>query len=463
MNQPLAPPRHHAVPPSLAKGLLSFYLLLLAIDPIRKVFGLSGIIISLVYLATLLLYIYLPQLRRSQRAVSLRMLPLWMVLLTAWCLVNALIHHIPLPIALLGWVSYVFFVPFVYFGIAIGSGEKGLIDRALTVMTISGAVIGLGAVAGAILGPSSPSFIAPIVPTVGIHSAAFTTIYLSPSIFASAEQAAEYLLVAFFSWLALARSSTSSSRGRLRPIIVAALIFSGLLATSRRADIWVALAGAAFFMLISVKPASPNSLQHLHSPIRTVLPALFIGGIAGITLLIFLGAGTLLPFLTSLTNARQTLLFMFAPTHPFSLIGQGVGTTTQGISSLGAVAFNSFTTKSQYTGYIINGRVFMGAEGGLTKAWLELGLVGVLLYAAVFTSILGPLLRHLTRINAVGQAMGVLALCLGIVFLKAQASLGDPLVQPMFWLAAGIGLGSIAEDSDIAMPAAQSPVGSLVE
>ena len=90
-----------------------------------------------------------------------------------------------------------------------------------------------------------------------------------------------------------------------------------------------------------------------------------------------------------------------------------------------------------YESYAYGGRSFLSAEGGLTKTWLELGVVGVALYAGVFLSVLGPPLRSLRRLDGVGRALTVLTVALGIVFLKGHASLDDPLVQPLFWLAAG--------------------------
>jgi uncharacterized membrane protein len=91
----------------------------------------------------------------------------------------------------------------------------------------------------------------------------------------------------------------------------------------------------------------------------------------------------------------------------------------------------------QYVAYNTGGRIFMTTEGGLTKTWLELGLIGVMLYAAVFTSALGPMIRSMRRLDDAGRALLVLTVVLGIVFLKGHQSLDNPLVQPLYWLAAG--------------------------
>ena len=104
------------------------------------------------------------------------------------------------------------------------------------------------------------------------------------------------------------------------------------------------------------------------------------------------------------------------------------------------------------------GRSFLSAEGGLTKTWLELGVVGVALYAGVFLSVLGPPLRSLRCLDGVGRALTVLTVALGIVFLKGHASLDDPPVQPLFWLAAG-GIWGRSRSRGTGAP--QSPRGTV--
>ena len=128
---------------------------------------------------------------------------------------------------------------------------------------------------------------------------------------------------------------------------------------------------------------------------------------------------------------------MFSPTDPSALTGQGTGTSTQGANLVGATSFYGISRQEPYIGYILNGRVFITAEGGFAKTWLELGIVGVVLYGGVFLSVLGSAISSLRQLDVVGRALTILAIALGIVFLKGHQSLDDPLVQPLYWLAAG--------------------------
>ena len=89
------------------------------------------------------------------------------------------------------------------------------------------------------------------------------------------------------------------------------------------------------------------------------------------------------------------------------------------------------------SGYFLDGRTFIIAEGALSKTWLELGIMGLILYGAVFWAALAPAIRSWRRLDKVGVAFTMLAIALGVVFLKGHQSLDDPLIQPLFWLCVG--------------------------
>ena len=184
-----------------------------------------------------------------------------------------------------------------------------------------------------------------------------------------------------------------------------------------------------------VKPESNVSPRATTSNGRSAVAVLFAAVGSG-AILSVLGAGKLISFLTSGSQLGR-LSLMFSPINPGSLAGQGTGTSVQGATLVGAQPFYGATSQDAYIGYILNGRTFITAEGGLTKTWLELGIVGVILYAGVFFSALAPLIRNLTRLDGTSHALTVLAIGLGVIFLKGHQSLDDVLVQPLFWLAVG--------------------------
>ena len=138
---------------------------------------------------------------------------------------------------------------------------------------------------------------------------------------------------------------------------------------------------------------------------------------------------------------------MASPSMSHLLIGQGTGSSTQGANFVGATSFKGFNSAGSYNGFIVGNRVFETAEGGLTKTWLELGILGVVLYGFIFLSVVLPTVRLLRRFDGTGRALTVLTVALGIIFLKNHQSLDDPLVQPLFWLSAGGAWGRIRSSS----------------
>jgi hypothetical protein len=417
----------------------ALYIAALSVDAVRKVAGLSTVANGIIFLVVGLTYlILLPGTNNRIRPVP-RYLRLWLVLLSFWCLIEALVPRIPPSMAILGWVSYIFFVPLVYVGAELMATDRGA-AQTLRIVAVGGAVVGLGATASALLGQSAPTILQPIVSTVGFHSFSTGNIYLAPSIFATAEEAAEELLIALFAWLAL--SYLPSARPtRVSSAITGILIAVGLFATARRADIVMAVAGLVTLIILG-RPAFRDGAGRPapRAATRTLsrsVPALILGIVGSVALISALGASKIVPFLTSRSDGQSTLALMFSSANPGSLAGQGTGTSTQGASVVGATLSTTYRNYRMYTGYIQDGKTFITAEGGLTKTWLELGIVGVLLYAAVFASVVGPAARALRRLDGVGRTLTILTITLGVIFLKGHQSLDDPLVQPLFWLAAG--------------------------
>ncbi len=438
--------------------VLLLYLATLSVDAGRKVIGLPVSTLGIVYILVGAIYLFsLRRMSDESRAVP-DALPVCLVLLSLWCISESIIPGVPFGMAILGWSSYAFFVPLLYVGAALMSDDRRA-RRTLQVAAIGGAVVGLGAVASALLRQAAPALLQPIVASVGVHSFDAENIYLAPSFFATAEEAAEVLLISLFGWIALA-SLPNGKLARTSSAVIGVLLAGGLIAAERRADIVVAVAGV--LVLLLPRPIGTLGTTYRPASLTTALARGRLGSavilaIAGaITLVSFLGASKLVPFLTSVSNGQGALRLMFSPAHPGALSGQGTGTSTQGASLVGAITFVGIDRTGPYAGYVVAGRTFVVAEGGLTKTWLELGIVGVILYGGVFLSALGPAIGRWRRTDGTGRALTVLTLALGIVFLKGHQSLDDPLIQPCFWLAAGGALGRIGRPSPWPEDAASS-------
>jgi hypothetical protein len=417
---------------------LVLYVATLSVDAIRKVAGLPASTIGVIYVIAALMYIAaIPTAVDRPREASRpnpRTLPIWLFMLSLWCLAVALVQHVPRETAMLGWMSYVFFVPLLYVGAELAADDR-LAVKALRVVALGGGIVGAGAIASALLGQSAPALLQPIIPAVGIHS--FTTtgnIYLSPSIFASAEEASEQLLIALFAWAALSHLPNGISR-RKHWMFLGVLIAAGLIVTARRTDIDVAIAGIIAALILG-RTRIPVPAERFAAPARTRSRpgvAIFAATAAAVALISFLGEAKLASFLTS-GSPLSRVEFMFSLPSKGSVVGQGTGTSTQGVTVLGATPLPN---QGSYASYVLHGRTFFTAEGGLAKTWLELGFMGVVLFGAVFWVALAPAIRSLRRLDGAGIALTMLAIALGVVFLKGHQSLDDPLIQPLFWLAVG--------------------------
>jgi hypothetical protein len=423
--------------PALVRLVLVLYLATLVTDVVRKVTGLSAAATGVLYVITVLVYATALVSAVSRGRATPRTLPVWLLMLSLWCLAVALAERIPPGMALLGWTSYVFFVPLAYVGAELAADDR-LAARVFRVVTVGGAVVGVGAIASAIMGQSAPAVLQPLSPTVGIHTFSAGNIYLAPSVFASAEEASEQLLIALFAWAALAHLRA----GRLRRIpstLLGVLIIIGLLVTARRTDIDVAIAGIiAVLILGRIKRSGPTRPAAARDTARTryrLGAAVVLAAVGSTGLVLLLGANTLVSFLLS-GSAGSRIALMFSLTNSGSPLGQGPGTSTQGVAVLGAQSLVGLPQGSHAT-YLLNGRTFLVVEGGLAKTWIELGIMGLMLYGAVFWTALSPAVRSLRRMDGVGIALTMLAIALGVVFLKGHQSLDNPLIQPLFWLAVG--------------------------
>ena len=415
---------------------LVLYLATLSVDAVRKVTGLQASILGVIYVIIVLIYIiFIPGTAGRKRATP-RMLPVWLFMLSLWCLAVALVQHIPLEMALLGWSSYVFFVPLLYVGAELAADDR-LVAKALKVVAICGGIVGAGVIASALLGQSAPTLLQPIIPAVGIHSSSMGNIYLAPSIFATGEEAAEQLLIALFAWAALAHLTNGRLRGVLSALL-GVLIAFGLIATARRADIYVAIVGI-IAMLIQGSFWAAASTSKLAGRIAAQARgrlgvAVFLAAAGSVVLVFFFGQTNLAPFLAS-GSPRSRISLMFSLPNLASPLGQGPGTSTQGITALGETPLA--IPQGGYLSYVLDGRTLITAEGGLARTWLELGIIGVVLYGAVFWVALAPAIRSLRRLDGAGVALTILSIALGVIFLKGQQSLSDPLIQPLFWLCVG--------------------------
>jgi hypothetical protein len=413
----------------LAVLTFCLYLATISVDAVRKAAGLPASVIGVIYVITAVIYIVAIPGAGDRRQAFPRALPILLCLMSVWCLTVAVLQNISPETALLGWASYVFFVPLLYVGAELAA-DNTLVPKGLRIIVISGGLVALGAIGSVALGGSAPSVLQPIVPAVGVHTFGTESIYLAPSFFATAEEAGEQLLIASFAWVALIRVG-NGGKGRVPLAFLGILIASGLIATARRTDIYVAVAGIIVVLLLGSDRAPRRRMVGSRSRLGA---AAFIAIAGAVAVVPFLGGAELVSFLIS-GSAWSRISIMFALPGADWLVGQGPGTATQGVTVIGAAAQGP--ALAPYASYVLNNQTFVGAEGSLPKTWLELGIMGAALYGAIFWEALAPAVRSLRRLDGPALAFTMLAIALGVVFLKGHPSLDDPLIQPLFWLAVG--------------------------
>ncbi|MFZ5869234.1 MAG: hypothetical protein ACOYXW_01680 [Actinomycetota bacterium] len=432
------------------RPLAALFAAILLVDPVRKLGLVDAPLILLIYVATGIILLSLLLSGRGNRPSGPPLLPILLIALTAWCLVNAVLTQVPLVMVALGTATYVFFVPLVYAGIRIAESGTAL-TTLLRVVSIVGSLVGVGAIISSVLGPSAPVVLRPVAEDAAFHSFLEGNIYLSPSIFVSGEMAAEILLVSLFAWLA----SLSLSTHALGPAqaLLGAAIAVGLLSTARRTVIAAALAGFVAFGLLRYLDSLKARNHPLARKSAGLGPAVVLAVVGSASLVGSAGTDGLVPFLTvGSSEVLSRLTGMFSVLHPFALVGQGIGTSTQGLVQFGAIPLPGYFNGGLYNLYLFQGRVLTAAEGGLAKAWLEIGVTGVLLYAAVFAVvIIGPF-RRLRHLDGMGRAAILLVIALSIVFLKGHQSLDNPRIQPLYWIAAGIAWQRTRERTGNAAP-----------
>lgn len=415
-----------------ASSVFLLYTATVLVDPIRKTINPTQILLVTIYVCAIVAYIRQYHPTRRFRLIPGSSVLVVGVLMTVWCILVAVVDAIPLRTAAIGWSSYVLFVPLIFTGFDFASDEH-TVRRGLRVLCTCSAIIGFGALLGLMLRHAAPAVLRPIIPAVGIHTAANGSMYLAPSFFADGEQAAESLLFGLFAWLALA--SDNSTRYRKIHLVSGILIVLGLFATNRRADISVGLIGALSFVLIGrsryvrLRTSAPNRKSR-----RLAVP-IAISASAIVALLLAVGAKQQIAFLASGSEGADAIHLMFSPVNPGSMVGEGPGTSTQGAIPASPSQQPGSAPTARYS---IGDRSFRTAEGGLTKAWLELGVTGAVLYGSLFAVLLAPLLRGLRNLDSIGRAATCLVFALCIIFLKGHASLDDPLIQPLYWVAVGV-------------------------
>ena len=411
--------------------LLVLYILILGIDPVRKIISPSNIFLIAIYIWTVVVY-YITLRKDALTGSVITGSPLIAIfLLFAWLIFVWVITSTPNIIAITGLQSYLFFVPYFYVGQKVLGNDYNLTIW-LKVQSYCGALIGIGAIISEVFRSSAPKILQPIIPQVANHSAGLGSIYLPSSIFADGEKAAEMLLISLFALIAYNAKCPRSSllNGRL---LLGLLILGGIIATSTRTDIFLALIAIGMLFLVG----KYNSLKYRieKSNIRPYLIAMILIGLFCIVAIASVSGGSkFYNFLnaTNQTSSRLQLMFFLPSQIPF--VGQGPGTSTQGISNTGT---QSLPLQGEPT-YNYEGHTYITGEGAITKVWLEIGIVGLIIYVFLFWTIFSPLILKFKYVDNIGKSFIVGCICLGILFLKGHASLDDPFIQPLFWLNAGV-------------------------
>jgi hypothetical protein len=118
----------------------------------------------------------------------------------------------------------------------------------------------------------------------------------------------------------------------------------------------------------------------------------------------------------------------------------------------------SFFVPLLYVGAELAAADRLAAKALKVRTWLELGIMGVVLYEAVFWVVLAPAIRSLRWPGRIGVALTMMAITLGVSFLKGQQSLNNPLIHSLFWLSVGGLQGRMQADRALPIAGFPSPL-----
>lgn len=395
------------------KSLVVLYVTILVVDLARKVLGAPTSALLLGDIATVLIYAQCIQHLRRGRSRFPAVAFVLFIALVVWVLLEGSTSRSTLGTLLLGVRGYAMYVPLALVGAGLFTNREAS-RRAAYGLTIGGVFIAAGAIASALLGSSAPLALEPIVPEVALRSFEDREIYLAPSVFATGEKAADQLMFSLLAGVALFLSER-----RWRRIWVAvglAVMTAGMVATARRTPL--VLAAAAGLTLLVLRDSTNG--RRARSPIRR-LPAITAGAGALVASALLIGGAGFATFVSSPSNALNVLdNIVQPPSNPLNVEGQGAGTSSTGLDQLRAET-----------------ATLERAEGLMARVWLELGLVGLLIYGSMLlTGVIGAL--RMTRGGDVWQcAAGLAAVSIFLLALKGHQALGNGQVQPLFWLCVG--------------------------
>lgn len=403
--------------------LLFVFVVLITQDAFRKYFGVSSWVLLLQDLGVLLLYMVGTRVGRGLASIPKGAL-LASSALAMWVALEATTPASSVATALLGIHTYLWYLPLIVVGSIHLSTERAS-RQIYTVLGLAGATVGVLAVVSAVLGDSGPAVLRPIAESTARRSYGDSAgIYLPPSVFATAEKAANFLVLC----LAGSQLSTLSSRfPRSFHRLMVLCMIAGLLATQRRTAIILGL-GMVGAILLAARSGGSSTRTRNRWIWRPLAIAIMVGLGAAAPAGVVVSARAFGSFLSDPSNAAnvaQTAVIL--PPDPLALEGQGSGTSTLGLDKVG--------------GDIPS---LARAEGVLTKVWLELGLVGFLLFSALICTIMLPLIRALSGVNRDATTWTCYAIAVLLLSLKGHQVMDNPQVQIPFWLAVGAAYGHIA-------------------
>lgn len=415
--------RTHSRSRSVQLSLLVVFLVLASQDAVRKSTGAPSWVLLLQDLPIALAYLAGIRLRGRRSVPSGAYIVA--AALALWVWLEMTTPDSSAATALLGFHTYLWYLPLVLVGANHLATPKAT-QRAYTFLVMAGTGVGLLAVLGAALGDAAPAILRPIAENTARRSYGNTAaIYLSPSIFATGEKAANFLI------LCLSASQLPTARLQFRPTfqrLAVLSMFAGLVATQRRTAILVGAGvfAAAFWARRRYRLSKPA--KRLDQKLMVTL------AVAGLVTMVAVSPAALSrstsafgSFLLDLANARGVAQnAVLIPDQPWAIEGQGAGTATLGLDK---------------SGQDLAG--LTRAEGIVAKVWLELGLVGSVLFLWLISTLVLPLAHAAPRSSNPVAVWTIYALGVLLLSLKGHQVFDNPQVQIPFWLAVGAAYGHL--------------------
>ena len=349
------------------------------------------------------------------------------------CIAQSFNPKIPMwQIPIIGLLFYIVYVPFLYLGYYMFDNKDSLLRFCSLYILIAIPLCILSF--SELVDATNVSILQELTKTFEheFRSSAYGVVPLSSSIFRSADQFAKHMMILFFIGLG-SYNSTQRTRFHFLSIIAA---LTGLIISNRRGQLYVTTPGlVCFFSLLVYKATKYREIQKSYTRFLTKIPLLVIVVLLALYLFNFsFFQSSVLQFQVesayeSMSIRGPRVFSTIANAYnAVGLWGLGTGMQSQGV---------------QYAGFDPREYGSLIVEYGLGKIWVELGVIGFIVYIWLIISVVLIGFKAMNQCNSrdlytLGVGLFLFVVLMIILSMKGHQILSDASMQFHFWFLLGV-------------------------